>query len=285
MKSAVIWVLALALPFVPVLAAPELSNDTGVYTATDGKKCPMIGTGKSDANKALNRLKNRFRFPDESDIDKNVTLAALLAPGDDTNRFDTNEAATISGFVIDVKVGGKENCNCQATNHIDMDTHIELAAHKDAPANQRVIVEVTPRLRLLMKGKVDWTTETLKKTTGEGGIKGKWVEVTGWLLFDDIHSDGAENTNPGGKKNWRATCWELHPVTDIKVLPGPPAGEPEVQPAVLAAFHKAHAQHVKRDPKRKAAVDKAITDRHAHFHPDELKEKEDELDERKDRVK
>src|SRR5439155_1929170 len=98
---------------------------------------------------------------------------------DDTDRFDTNEAAKVTGYVINVKAGGKENCNCHATNPIDMDTHIELALHKDAPKNQRVIVEITPRLRLLKKGKeIDWSTEMLEKTTDKG-IKGKWVEVTG----------------------------------------------------------------------------------------------------------
>jgi hypothetical protein len=233
----------------------------------------MAGTGTSAANKALNRLKNRFILPDDSDIDKNVTLAAMLAPGDDTDRFDTHEAAKITGLVINVKVGGKENCNCQATNPTDMDAHIELALHKDAPKNQRVIVEVTPRLRLLKKAKdIDWSTATLEQTTDKG-IKGKWVEVAGWLLFDDIHRDAAENTNPGGPMNWRATCWEIHPVTDIKVLSGPPEGTPQLHPSLLAAFHQAHAQHVKRDPKRKAAIEKAIKDRLAEFDPERVEGK------------
>jgi hypothetical protein len=281
MKPAMICGAILSLCILPLLVAPQLSH-TGVYKMSDGKDCPMVGTGKSAANKALNRLKNRFTSPDESDIDKNVTLAAMLAPGDDTDRFDPQEAAKVVGYVINVKVGGKENCNCQATNPIDMDAHIELALHKDAPKNQRVVVEVTPRFRLLKKEKgIDWSTESLEKTTGTG-IKGKWVEVTGWLLFDDIHRDGAENTNPGNPMNWRATCWEIHPVTDINVLAGPPEGTPELHPATLAAFQQAHAQHTKRDPKRKAAIEKAIKDRLAQFDPEELKEKEEEA---KDRLK
>jgi hypothetical protein len=281
MKSATIWGVVLWLSVLPLLVAQQLS-DTGVYKTSDGKGCPMAGTGISAANKALNRLKNRFTLPDDSDFDKKVTLAAMLAPGDDTDRFDTNEAAKVTGYVINVKVGGKENCNCQATNPIDMDAHIEMALHKDAPKNQRVIVEVTPRFRLLKKGKgTDWSTETLKGSTDDG-IMGKWVEVTGWLLFDDIHRDAAENTNPGGEMNWRATCWEIHPVTDIKVLSGPPEGTPELHPTVLAAFHQAHAQHVKRDPKRRAAVEKAIKDRLGQFDSEELKEKEEEA---KDRFK
>jgi hypothetical protein len=281
MKFATIWGVILSLSVLPLLVAQQLS-DTGVYKTSDGKDCPMVGTGNSAANKALNRLKNRFIFPDDSDIDKNVTLAAMLAPGDDTDRFVTHEAAKVTGVVINVKVGGKENCNCQATNPIDMDAHIELALHKDAPKNQRVIVEITPRFRLLKKGKgTDWSTATLEKTTDDG-IKGKWVEVTGWLLFDSIHADDAENTNPGGSMNWRATCWEIHPVTEMKVVPEPPDGTPQLHPTVLESLQKAHAQHAKRDPKRQAAINGTIEGHLKGFDKDDLKEKEEEA---KDRLK
>ena len=47
-------------------------------------------------------------------------------------------------------------------------------------------------------------------------------QIRGWLFLDQIHADEAENTTPGRKKNWRATAWELHPVTSIEVLAGPP---------------------------------------------------------------
>jgi hypothetical protein len=266
--------MVLLLFTLPLLDAPQIS-DTGGYTMSDGKVCPMVGTGKSAANKALNRLKNRFVPPDDADINPHVTLAAILAPGEDTDRFNPQEAAKVIGYVINVKVGGKEACNCTATNPIDMDTHIELALHKDAPENQRVIVEVTPRFRLLKKTKgADWSTAALEKTSGDG-IKGRWVEVTGWLLFDEMHTDGAENTNPGGAKNWRATCWEIHPVTEIKPIDSPPEGT-ELHPKVMAQFHQAHVQHAKRDPKRRAAFENAIKERHARFDPEELREKEEE---------
>ena len=75
------------------------------------------------------------------------------APGEDEDRFDPAKAARIVGFVMDVKVGGVETCNCKATNPLDRDTHIELAAAPGAPNNQRVIVEVSPRFRQQMKDK------------------------------------------------------------------------------------------------------------------------------------
>jgi hypothetical protein len=93
-----------------------------------------------------------------------------------------------------------------------------MALTEDAPESKRGIAYVTPRLRAQMKVRgVDWTTSALQRT-----IKGKWVEVTGWLLFNTPFIKKAENTNPGNKSNWRATCWEIHPVTDIKILSGPP---------------------------------------------------------------
>src|SRR5256885_788472 len=78
-------------------------------------------------------------------------MPALLALGNDTKRFDQEKAATIKGFVINVKEGGKESCNCEASKPDDIDTHIELGLAADAPETQRVIVEVTPRLRILKK--------------------------------------------------------------------------------------------------------------------------------------
>ena len=80
-----------------------------------------------------------------------MSLPALLAPGKDVKRFDQEKAARISGFVINVKSGGSESCNCGATNPDERDTHIELCLAAAAPETQRVVAEVTPRLRMLKK--------------------------------------------------------------------------------------------------------------------------------------
>jgi hypothetical protein len=47
---------------------------------------------------------------------------------------------------------------------------------------------------------------------------GHWVQFEGWLYFDLGHATEAENTARGNPENWRATAWELHPVTKITVL-------------------------------------------------------------------
>jgi hypothetical protein len=86
-----------------------------------------------------------------------------------------------------------------------------------ADGSKRVIVEVTPRWREIMKKKgIDWTTSALRKT-----LLGRWVKVKGWMLFDFEHKDEAENTKLGRARNWRATAWEIHPVTSIEIVKRP----------------------------------------------------------------
>jgi hypothetical protein len=44
------------------------------------------------------------------------------------------------------------------------------------------------------------------------------VRFEGWLMFDEEHRDESEHSNPGQAGNWRATAWEIHPVTMFKVV-------------------------------------------------------------------
>ncbi len=267
--------LFLALSLSAMLGAATLRDDA--YLMSNGQACPLDGTAKKEDLKVLNRDKSRSEAPTADDIDPDVTLAAMLAPGEDETRFDQKRAASVVGFVVNVKVGGVETCNCKATTPIDRDTHIELALAPDAPENQRVIVEVTPRIRLQVKNKFrddepkTWTTLALQ-SHGTSGIKGKWVEVTGWMLFDAEHTDAAENSSPGNPKNWRATCWEIHPVTDIRILDGPPQNTPALAPNTLRLMHAAHTQQVGRDKARRdfiAARNKANREKYAEDEADD----------------
>jgi len=197
------------------------SRTTSSEPAGDGSfdGCPLIGkvspnASNKDELQQLNTEKNRSDFVKDADTDPNVTLAKMLAPGnDDSGRFKVGTPVRISGYVYDVKNGGVETCNCKATAPVDRDTHIELALNSpdDSEGTHHVIVEVTPRIRAAMaNGGTDWSTDHLKKT-----LIGKWVTVTGWLFFDKEHVQQSENTNPGGHANWRATAWEVHPITNI----------------------------------------------------------------------
>ena len=127
-------------------------------------------------------------------------------------RWSEHSAGRVEGFVVSVRDGSVESANCYS--FLQRDTHIELALRQDAPPQERVELEVTPRLRAWAKRQGwEWSTEALKSE-----LEGHWCQFAGWLLFDINHEEQAENTKPGAAKNWRATAWEIHPVTSIKVI-------------------------------------------------------------------
>lgn len=210
------WVFA-ALTFAALSAGPmstALADDASVLA-----NCPTEGDATRPTVRELNILKRRMTAPATADIDPKVTMAALTVPGDDKSRWNDQKGATIDGYVAGVKVGGVESVNCHTHDAAYRDTHIELTLKPNAnDETTYVIVEVTPQVREEMAKKgVDWSTATLRRN-----LLGRWVKVTGWLLYDAEHAQNAENTNPGGAHNWRATVWEIHPITAIEVLPGKP---------------------------------------------------------------
>jgi len=180
--------------------------------------CGMDGSAKTANLKKLNQLKNRYAAPQPNEVDQSITLSTILVPGDDKTRWSPTSGAEVTGFVLDVKPGGGETCNCGKTDAVHTDTHIELVLHAtDTATTQSMVVEVTPRLRAIMGASgTDWSTKTLRKQ-----LRHKWVKIRGWMMFDSQHSNAAENTNPGGARNWRATAWEIHPVTDIQIVQAP----------------------------------------------------------------
>jgi len=180
--------------------------------------CGMEGNARSLGVRALDRLKNRYTQPCPEQIDSRITLAAILAPGNDITRWKVKEGAEVVGYVWDVKRGGIESTNCRARDDLDRDTHIELVLdpmHNGGSA--RMIVEVTPRWRYMMRERgLDWSTQALRDR-----FLGHWVKVRGWMLFDVEHERDSENTAPERAGNWRATAWEIHPVTSIDVVTRP----------------------------------------------------------------
>ncbi len=144
------------------------------------RSCGMEGDARARAVREMNRLKNRYQPPQTADYDTSVTLAAMVAPGNDENRWSETRAAEITGYVHDVKVGGVESANCHARDPLYRDTHIELVLNPmNSAGPKRLIVEVTPRWRQMMQDKgIDWTTNTLRRT-----LLGRWVKVRGWLFL------------------------------------------------------------------------------------------------------
>jgi hypothetical protein len=188
-----------------------------VYSQEIFNDCPREGLTNRENTKILNFKKNRYEIPKKSDIDANVTMETLTERGNDEERFDENKAATIEGYILKVTNTGKETCNCKAKEKENQDVHIVMVKKMSNKSNKyHVIVEITPRLRerIFTKLGVESNKE-LKKL-----ITGKKVKITGWLLFDEEHTENSYNINPRGKKKtiWRATCWEIHPITDIEIV-------------------------------------------------------------------
>jgi len=176
------------------------------------RNCPSSGIALTSRARNLHRLKNRTVFPQAAEFDSRVALDALLVRGDDTNRWSTDRAARIQGYVLDVAFAGTEATNCY--NPCRRDIHIAISTRKEAPKTEQIIVEVTPNLRDWASGQgIDWSEQTLQQQ-----LVGHWCEFEGWLYFDVGHAEEAENTTPNRAGNWRATAWEIHPVTKITVV-------------------------------------------------------------------
>lgn len=177
-----------------------------------GGVCPAGGAAVTPGGREFARLKNRAAPPKAADFDGNVSLEALLQPGEDRGRWSESRAGSIEGYVVEVKAGGIEAANCYS--YRERDVHIHVAARADASRTEWVVVEVTPRARrYAAESGQDWSAAALR-----GQLVGRRCRFEGWLLFDREHADESEHTAPGARGNWRATAWELHPVTSIEVL-------------------------------------------------------------------
>jgi hypothetical protein len=176
------------------------------------RNCPSAGVALTSKARHLHQLKNRTALPQANDFDSTVTLDALLQPGDDSSRWSTERAARIQGEVIDVAYAGNEAANCFSPFRRDI--HILIAMQKGAAKREHVVLEIPPKLYdWASRQGMDWSEQTLQKQ-----LVGHWCEFEGWLYFDVGHAEESENTAPNNPNNWRATAWEIHPITKITVV-------------------------------------------------------------------
>jgi len=187
----------------------------GIALAATKPNCPPQGFALSREQRAIHVLKNRTALPRESDFDANVSLSRMLLPGEDTTRWSSSSAARIQGYVVDITPGGIELANCYSPWR--RDTHINLALRPDAPAREQVVVEISATMREVAERQgQDWSEATLRRD-----LKGHWCSFEGWMFFDSGHARESENTAPGRSDNWRATAWELHPITHFEITSRP----------------------------------------------------------------
>ena len=127
-------------------------------------------------------------------------------------RWSTSRAARVEGYVVSVASGPLELVNCLAP--CNRDIHIHIALRPDAPPHEQFVLETTPRMEYWAQSQGwDWSEVRLKKD-----LVGHYCRFEGWLFYDSHHAAEAENTAPGRQGNWRATAWEIHPVTKFTVI-------------------------------------------------------------------
>ncbi|HEX3024508.1 MAG TPA: hypothetical protein VHP12_04800 [Chitinophagaceae bacterium] len=167
-------------------------------------QCSIYGDKPVQKFQVLDSLKNR-NFTDS--IDHSVTLKNILSfTGNDSKNYSSSQYVQLKGYVVLVKYGGPETCNCHSKNKDDLDIHIELSLNPTGKAAKAMIVEIN---RYTRKDNPQFTLANIKK------LIGKEVTVEGLMFFDEEHLQNAFTTNPNGSNLWRYTCWEVHPVMKI----------------------------------------------------------------------
>jgi hypothetical protein len=184
--------------------------------------CGQEGSQKDGPNKNShlayigNPFKNQFGIPDPAKVTQ-VQIADLLKAVK-TSKYSNGQPVQVSGYVYMVKPGGIESCNCATKDQAFIDTHIEITPDENNTGEPyRMIVEITPRMREIMeKQGIDWSTATLKEK-----IMKRHITVQGWLFYDEIHEPEAYANTPANPKDWRGSCWEIHPITALTVDDAP----------------------------------------------------------------
>jgi hypothetical protein len=195
----------------------------------------------------LNLMKNQTTWasmqPDQvfTSLPEILQLEAKIPPGlGKSNHGDnlTQLAALgegkihgVVGYLYDIKVEGKESSNCQLeddADHENVDFHIFIGfdggvaekirnhtpltpEEKKEVTQQSMIVEMTPHYR--DTNHPEWTSDAVK------AAKGQQVRVLGQLMVDNEHFVSGQDCakDPRTAACWRASVWELHPVTDFQV--------------------------------------------------------------------
>ena len=195
---------------------------------TSYRNCPACGTATNTPHRTLNVQKNRDAAVTNP---QKVTVEEMRDPANNTGKFSPSKQVSITGFVANVDPGGlKEQCNCGRVDLRDVHINVVANASEANDPTKYVVVEFTPRWE--KKFHFDDSNYDAMKKAVEDQIAGKWVKFEGWMMYDFIHENASQSTapnNPGCPRNgqppphcnWRATPWEVHPVTAYTVVNGP----------------------------------------------------------------
>ncbi|HEX8503093.1 MAG TPA: hypothetical protein VF659_21090 [Pyrinomonadaceae bacterium] len=224
MKS--IRCLGFSLALLALGAAPAVPQ-TPCSLGTEYKGCRACGTAKGKKGQQLNVEKNR----DEAAANpRQITVEELRAPGNN-KKFSPDERVWVTAYVAKVGSGGdQESCNCGRDDLRDIHIDIVASPSEVNDLSKHVVVEFTPRWQEKFGLNPKNYQKMLKAVRAD--IEHRWVKFEGWLLYDYIHANESKSTQPNLKPcpndgkihdncNWRATPWEIHPVTSYAKVPAP----------------------------------------------------------------
>ena len=237
----------------PVLCEGDLS-DTDKCHSRYPSGC---STGaKANYDFALNILKNQVKWTSTQPGQFRTTLAEFetlehnLPQGLSTGNHGDHTTALASagegtlqgvvGYLYGAQPEQEESSNCGMSDdlpdHHNVDFHIYIGFDPDVAAllrkkrnkeklttderdriaahalhSQAVIVEMTPHYRHNFHD--EWTIDGLNAAIGDQ------VRIVGQLMVDNEHYRAGQDCalDPSHPKCWRATVWEIHPVTDFKL--------------------------------------------------------------------
>lgn len=134
---------------------------------------------------------------------------------------------TVEGYfeIVKPQAGNTESPNCHSSIEQDTDWHMALVADPSETEERAVVVEPTPRVKRNHPGWTPARAEALAVRSSPAAPRNEAaaarVRVTGFLMLDPVHPThirGDCTSNCTSKHFYRATLWEVHPVTRIEVL-------------------------------------------------------------------
>ena len=196
--------LVVAILISIVLVAQYVSKESFPKQTVQTSNCPPEGDSPKEKFQELDKLKNRTEK--KSYIDENIDVNSFLCSCPDQKKFSNTMYVTVTGYMVGLKYGGAETCECHSKEKTDEDFHIEIAVNAgETDKSKMVVCEMTRETRSILFA-------DLKKYIGHK------VKIEGYLFFDEEHWQNSVNTNPTGTDLWRATAWEVHPVFSVVVI-------------------------------------------------------------------
>jgi hypothetical protein len=171
-------------------------------------QCPPWGSEpKGSPLGNLNTAKNRsIARPARRPVELSLSDILGKLHGPDAKRYTNGQYVTISGIITDVVEKGPESSNCNMAKKGSGDTHIYLGLDVNDDKEDCMIVEITPAYK------------ARHRDYAKNLNKGTHVKISGYMLYDFEHKGNAKNTAKTEKDVWRKTCWEIHPVTDVREI-------------------------------------------------------------------